>query len=92
MNKTKKTSPVMYSFCESSYAGPRALWHIRELTARGKMLGGGIDTGSLCGHPKVREGWDINVEITAFHLAKNCCPKCAALYAKRVLGATGNEK
>lgn len=71
---------AIYSFCESTTAGPRSPWHIRELTSVGKKLGGGIDTKGLCGFPRVTYGWDLDVEIVEFHLEKNTCPTCALLY------------
>lgn len=69
----------MFSFCESVFASGRGRWHIRELTNAGQKLGGGIDTGSLCGHVKARWGWDIDVEIFPFLLAE-CCPICREAY------------
>ena len=70
-----------YSFCESISAGPQSPWHLRELTSVGRKLGGGIDTSSLCG--RVKKGWDLEVEITAFHLKKNTCRDCLKRYQER---------
>ena len=72
---------MMFSFCESVYAGPLAPWHIRKLTKVGKKLGGGIDTPSLCG--RVKRGWDLEVEINEFHLDSNACPDCRNEYRKK---------
>ena len=71
----------MFSFCESTAAGPLSPWHIRELTSVGRKLGGGIDTLSLCG--RVKTGWDLEVEITPFHLEKNTCKDCLKQYRER---------
>ncbi len=65
---------VSYSFCETVTAGSSTPWHIRELTARGKMLGGGADTPALCG---VKVSWDLSTPFT-ISLAK-----CAALYRQK---------
>jgi len=68
-----------YSFCESVAAGPLAKWHIRKVNPEvGLRLGGGIDTGGICGWPKVERGggWDVNVKITKQHLRGSTCPKC----------------
>jgi hypothetical protein len=67
-----------YSFCESAVAGPRAPWHIRQLTKVGRKPHGGIDTVSLCG--RVQKGWDLEVDMTDFHLAKNTCKGCLKAY------------
>ena len=68
-----------YSFCESAHAGPFSKWHIRKLTKIGRKLGGGADTPSLCGR---KVSWDLNVELTDFHLKNNGCPKCYEIYVK----------
>jgi hypothetical protein len=70
-----------FSFCESVAAGPRSLWHIRRLTEKGYKYGGGIDTGSLCGHVKEKGGWDLHeVDIDVHHLEKNTCGECRRKY------------
>jgi len=81
---------MKYSFCESvTGIGP---WHIRPLTAWGRKLGGGIDTGSLCGRVQPMGifgpdghrgggGWDIGVEIKPDRL-DGPCPKCVEEYRK----------
>jgi hypothetical protein len=68
----------MFSFCESVHARPRSLWHIRKLTEKGKKLGGGIDTPSLC--ERVKQGWDLEVDINEFHLENNTCKECLRVY------------
>jgi hypothetical protein len=65
----------MYAFCETVHAGPLSKWHIRKLTEKGLKLTGGADTKSLCG---IEVAWDLRVEITAHHLEKSACTKCAA--------------
>jgi len=74
---SKEITTSEYSFCEKVVASPYSKWHIRELTDKGKFLGGGCDTKSLCGE---KMGWDLNVRITNFHLVKNTCPKCKEVY------------
>ena len=69
-----------YSFCENVHAGPFSRWHIRKLTDVGRKLGGGADTSSLCGK---QVHWDLQVEITEFHLAHNTCLKCLEKYNKQ---------
>jgi len=66
-----------YSFCETSVAMPGGVWHIRPLTDRGRRLGGGADTMSLCN--KI-VSWDIDVPITEWHLQKNGCTECRNKY------------
>ena len=68
-----------YSFCESAWATSRTPWHIRELSAAGRKLGGGADTPAICGR---EVAWDLEVEITEHHLA-HCCQKCAERYRNR---------
>jgi len=62
-----------YSFCENVHARPLDRWHIRKLTDKGRKFGGGADTLSLC-EKKVH--WDLKVELTKYHLARNTCLKC----------------
>ena len=68
-----------YSFCESVYASAISPWCIRPLTEAGRKVGGGVDTGSLCGRVKCRQGWDINVPVASFE-RNNACKKCVAIY------------
>jgi hypothetical protein len=72
-----------YSFCESNCAAPRSPWHIRELTTKGRKLGGGIDTPSLCERVKAGGGWDLDVELNTFHLQTNTCHACLAIFLKQ---------
>jgi len=65
-----------YSFCETVTAGPQTPWHIRRLTSKGRMLGGGADTHSLCDR---KVAWDLNVELTEHHLG-HCCKHCREIY------------
>lgn len=73
---------MSYSFCESQWADSISKWHIRKLTERGKMFGGGADTKALCGR---KVAWDIEkVDLTESHLRKSACPKCVEVYDKRM--------
>jgi hypothetical protein len=67
-----------YSFCEPSHAGPLARWCVRPLTEKGRKLGGGVDTPSLCGRvdPAKGGGWDLSAkcEVSADH--PHMCPRC----------------
>ncbi len=78
-----------YSFCESVHAASGSLWHIRRIPKGGvRRFGGGIYSPSLClklqpaGLPvpgtdiKGHGGWDLDVEITDFHLKTNTCKEC----------------
>ena len=77
--KEEKPKPS-HSFCETVSASSESPWHIRKLTEKGKKLGGGADTESLCGF---RVSWDLNVEITEHHL-NHCCKLCASEYRREV--------
>lgn len=73
-----------YTFCEPSFAGPRAPWCIRKLSRNGKRLGGGVDTSSLCGRVKPCDiggtgGWDLPNQLGEQDLeAEFTCRKCLA--------------
>lgn len=72
---------MTYSFCESVHASGRSRWHIRRLTEKGKKLGGGIDTKSLCG--VVTVGWDLGVDfenVDTFASRGVVCPACLSEY------------
>lgn len=69
----------VFAFCEPVWVTTNAPWCIRRLTGVGRMLGGGVDTGSLCGRVKERGGWDLDVEITEHHLG-HACKRCVAIY------------
>lgn len=71
-----------YSFCEPHYAHPLNLWHIRQLTEAVVKLGGGADTSALCGR---FVSWDLDIEITGFHLEHNVCKKCLEIYRKEAV-------
>jgi hypothetical protein len=79
-----------YTFCEPSFAGPRAPWCIRKLTAIGKKLGGGVDTPSLCGRVKPTAvggpgGWDLTHTLGEADLeAEFTCKKCVAKLREQV--------
>ena len=66
-----------YTFCEGVFATGRGPWHIRW-TNEGRRLGGGINSGSLCGHVKPRQGWDLDVALTEHHLG-HTCKQCVEL-------------
>jgi hypothetical protein len=80
--KTKATAPARYSFCESTAAGSRSPWHIREVpVGEEPKLGGGITTNSLCG--RVARGWDLEVVIDEHHLG-HAHSECVTEYRKRI--------
>jgi len=68
-----------YSFCESVTATSISPWHIRQLTDKGRKLGGGADTAALCGRIV---HWDRQVSINEFILANSTCKKCREEYGK----------
>jgi hypothetical protein len=69
---------MLYSFCESVHASGRSPWHIRALTTKGKRLGGGVDTTSLCGLVKPPAGWDLETDFTESWTG--VCKNCVAAY------------
>lgn len=81
-----------YSFCESVMATSYSPWHIRQLTKKGRKLGGGIDTPSLCGRVKAGRGWDLETPINEFHLTNGCCPKCFEIFEARDHGVSGRAQ
>lgn len=66
-----------YSFCEGQFAGSMSKWHIRKLTEKGFMFGGGADTRSLCDH---QVAWDINAQMNTAHIESLACPRCLKIY------------
>lgn len=66
-----------YSFCEAVTASNISPWCIRELSAKGRMLSGGIDSDSLCGRVRSPYGWDIDARVFASH--PHACAKCGAI-------------
>ena len=71
---------IEYSYCES-YTGT-GRWHIRQLTASGKKLGGNIDTDSLCGGLKAASGWDISAKLIRGDYDRDACAKCVEILEK----------
>jgi hypothetical protein len=65
-----------FAFCEAATAGGGSRWHIRPLTPRGKMLGGGADTEALCGR---QVSWDVKPDVNERQL-QGACPICARIY------------
>ena len=67
-------SGAMKSFCEPVWAGPLAPWCVRELTDKGRFLGGGVDTDSFCGRVRDGEGWDLETafDMDLDHFCKLC--------------------
>lgn len=80
-----------YSFCESVHVTGSGNWHLRRLTKVGRKLGGGIDTPGLCGFPKKTYGWDLDVDLTQFHLLNNTCKECLKVY-KEMLSTTAHPR
>jgi hypothetical protein len=67
-----------YSFCESVWAGSRSRWHIRKLSEKGRMLGGGADTKALCGKTV---SWDL---LAPFIVGRYpVCEKCEQAYREK---------
>ena len=62
------------SFCETIHATGTSPWHIRNLTDKGRKLGGGADTAALCGR---EVAWDLEVEVSPQQLGDGVCSKCA---------------
>ena len=61
-----------YSLCESVTATSTSYWHLRRLTGKGKMFGGGANTKSLCNREM---SWDLKCTLTPEHLGCDC-PAC----------------
>lgn len=56
--RRRQVDPVAeYAFCERATASPRSPHHIRQLTSRGMLTGGGADTAALCG---AEVAWDTS--------------------------------
>lgn len=66
-----------YGYCESVTATSISPWCIRVLTTKGRKLGGGIDTASLCGRVKPHQGWDLSVKVDPGKQPVGVCPRCA---------------
>jgi hypothetical protein len=70
-----------YSFCEPVWAGSLAPWCVRPLTDKGRKLGGGVDTASLCSlcgrvDPAKGGGWDLSAECTISLDHRYMCVRC----------------
>lgn len=67
-----------YSFCEPVWVGSAARWCVRPLTDRGRKLGGGVDTPSLCGRvdPAKGGGWDLSYECQVSLDHPHMCLRC----------------
>ena len=76
LHQEPKPERRQYSFCEAVTAGSNSKWHIRPLTTRGRMLGGGADTPALCGR---QVSWDVRAQINELGL-QGACPTCAWIY------------
>jgi hypothetical protein len=86
-----------FSYCESTHATSMSPWCIRELTAAGQKLTGGIDTASLCGRVRPRGGpgkgwggWDLAVPVDPVDPGRHpgvVCKNCAAVLRQK-LGLT----
>ena len=70
-----------FALCESVSATGAGPWCIRRVTSTGLHSGGGIDTDSLCGWVKAPYGWDLDVEVSEYHLS-HACPRCLRVFAK----------
>lgn len=79
---------IEFSYCETIAAYK---WHIRQLTDKGRKLGGGADTNALCGAPVK---WDVNHASPRvddlIHAAKpsfgfmgRLCSKCEAVFKEQ---------
>lgn len=69
-----------YSFCEPVWVGSAAPWCVRRLTAKGRKVGGGVDTPSLCGRvdPANGGGWDLSAECRVSLDHPHMCARCKA--------------
>jgi hypothetical protein len=84
-----------FTFCEPVFAGPLAPWCIRRLTARGRCVGGGIDTYSLCGRVKPSgrpggNGWDLPYRFTQERLNR-ACKACVSELRRIGFGEAGER-
>jgi len=68
-----------YSFCETVTASSVSPWHIRELTAVGRKLGGGADTLALCGR---EVSWDLSGGVKIFEHRMRACSSCWIIYER----------
>ena len=76
-------SRLKYSFCEPASASSISPWCIRPLTDKGRKLGGGVDTQSLCGRVQERFGWDLNTPVSVDD--SRACKKCIEIFQENEL-------
>lgn len=69
------------SICETGNM-PVAKWHLRWLTDKGPMFGGGADTESLCG---IEVKWDLEVPINVETMSR-VCESCRRFLLSSVSG------
>jgi hypothetical protein len=69
-------STVKYSYCETITASATTPWHIRQLTKKGQMFGGGADTLALCG---CKVAWDL---VSTCANLSHVCRRCAELFVE----------
>lgn len=65
----------MLSYCESVSASGNSKWHLRNTISGDRMLGGGINTPSLCGFVRPPYGWDLVTLVSTMH-DKHTCKHC----------------
>lgn len=71
-------APEGVFFCETVTAGPLQPWHLRPPGTKGRCLGGGAGTPSLCGR---EVAWDIGIVATTEAIGRHStCPRCAAVH------------
>lgn len=71
---------VLFSACETVFAGPRSFWHIRQVGPEGLKPSGGVTSKALCGRD-LRGGWDIpgfSVKVSDTALDPRMCTRCVA--------------
>lgn len=79
-NLAKQLPKREFVFCETVYATSTSPWHIRKLTDKGMMTGGGADTKALCDR---EVAWDVECEIEPLILIQpDVCSKCVIEYGK----------
>jgi len=80
-NLAKQLPKREFAFCESVHATSTSPWHIRKLTDKGMMTGGGADTKALCGR---EVAWDVECEICPLVLIQpDVCGKCVTAYGEK---------
>jgi len=80
-NLAKQLPKREFAFCESVHATSTSPWHIRKLTDKGMMTGGGADTKALCGR---EVAWDVECEIEPLVLIQpDVCGKCVTAYGEK---------